>query len=282
MDDRLSSLLTRFELRARVCHGDGMRGAKNFTVSDNGCHLHLVRGGSLVVTGAALGRHVIAKPSAVILSRPVAYRLDSDDHDLPGVVSAVIEFGSGDENPILRSLPTPLVIPLACVPSLDAIQQVLFVEAHERACGHDAVVGRLTEVLVIQLLRSAMRGQLVERGSLAGLSDPRLGKTLTAVHLNPADNWTLESMASIAGMSRSRFAASFTDIVGIAPGEYVAQWRIGLAKSLLRRGRAVKEVALEVGYGSASALTRAFARNVGLTPTQWFARQRESRHHVVP
>jgi AraC-like DNA-binding protein len=95
------------------------------------------------------------------------------------------------------------------------------------------------------------------------------------MHADPSQEWTLELMARMAGMSRSRFAAAFTDTVGMPPGEYLAQWRIGLAKRLLRRGFALKLVALEVGYGSASALTRAFTHGVGLTPTQWLAGQRE-------
>ncbi|APR34199.1 AraC family transcriptional regulator [Paraburkholderia sp. SOS3] len=275
MIDRLSSLLSRFELRARVFRGGGLRGSESFDGDGEECHLHLVRGGSIVLTSAPLGQHVIAMPGAVFLRRPGSYRLDSGEGETADVVSAAFELGLGDENPLLRSLPGILSIPFSCVPSLEAVQEALFAECHERACGHAAVVDRLAEVLVIQLLRFAIRRQLVESGSLAGLADARLSKALTAMHSDPSQEWTLELMAGIAGMSRSRFAAAFTDTVGIPPGEYLTQWRIGLAKRLLRRGLAVKLVALEVGYGSASALTRAFTHGVGLTPTQWLAGQRE-------
>ncbi|CAJ3661604.1 AraC family transcriptional regulator [Burkholderia pseudomallei] len=92
------------------------------------------------------------------------------------------------------------------------------------------------------------------------------------MHADPALPWSLERMAAIAGMSRSRFAAHFAGTVGLPPGEYLLQWRVGLAKTLLRRGYAVKEIAPEVGYGSASALTRAFAQSTGQAPTDWLAR----------
>jgi AraC-like DNA-binding protein len=276
MIDRLSSLLTRFELRARVFRGGSLRGTERFQGRGEECHLHLMRGGSMVLTCAALGRHVIDKPGAVFLRRPRSYQLDSGVSDTVNVVSAAIDFGAGDESPLLRSLPEVLSIPLTCVSSLEAVQQALFAECDEHACGHAAVVDRLTEVLVIQLLRFAISRQLVESGSLAGLSDPRLAKALTAMHSDPSQEWTLELMASTAGMSRSRFAASFAGTVGIPPGEYLAQWRIGLAKTLLRRGLSVKQIALETGYGSASALTRAFVHGAGLTPTQWLAEQRKS------
>jgi AraC-like DNA-binding protein len=75
-------------------------------------------------------------------------------------------------------------------------------------------------------------------------------------------------------MSRSRFAARFTQVVGLPAGEYLARWRVGLAKGLLRRGRPVKQVAIEVGYGSASAFARVFAQVVGQTPSGWLARPR--------
>ncbi|QYD69037.1 AraC family transcriptional regulator [Paraburkholderia edwinii] len=275
MIDRLSSLLNRFELRARVFRGGGLSGTESFEGGGEECHLHLVRGGSMVLTSTTLGRHVIVTPGAVFLRHPRSYRLDSGEGDTAEVISAAFELGLGDENPLLRSLPGILSIPFTCVPSLEAVQEALFAEYDARACGYAAVVDRLAEVLVIQLLRFAIRRQLVESGSLAGLADTRLAKALTAMHADPSQEWTLELMARMAGMSRSRFAAAFTDTVGMPPGEYLAQWRIGLAKRLLRRGFALKLVALEVGYGSASALTRAFTHGVGLTPTQWLAGQRE-------
>lgn len=271
MTDRLSGLLSRFELHARVFYTGALSRAATFDVCDAGFHLHLVRSGTVCVTGAAIGQLAVAEPSALFIARPGAYRIDPRGDADAEIVSASIEFGLGDENPLLRGLPDRLAIPLVSMPSLDAVQQALAAEAGERACGHDTVVNRLTEVLVVQLLRFMMKNRLVASGSLAGLSDPRLAKALIAMHADPAGHWTLERMAAIAGMSRSRFAAHFAGMVGIPPGEYLLQWRIGLAKTLLRRGYAVKEVAPAIGYGIASALARAFAQSAGQTPTAWLA-----------
>jgi AraC-like DNA-binding protein len=275
MTDRLSSLIHRFELRADVFHSGSVRGMTGLRMRSGVSHLHLVHRGLVTATYGASGRQTISEPSALFLPRPVTYRLDADDPDDTEVVSAAIQFGGVDENPILRGLPDLLVTPLTCVPSLDTVQQLLFQEASARRCGHVAVVSRLAEILMVELLRYAMRRQLVDGGSLAGLSDARLAKALTAMHVDPSHPWTVETMAEAAGMSRSRFAAHFAAIVGIPPGEYLMRWRIGLAKALLRRGRPVKQVALDVGYGSASALARAFAQGEGTPPTAWLAAQAE-------
>jgi AraC-like DNA-binding protein len=89
------------------------------------------------------------------------------------------------------------------------------------------------------------------------------------MHERPAQAWTLESLATEAGMSRSVFAASFRDTVGATPGDYLARWRVGLAQQALRRGRPLKLVADEVGYGSEAALSRAFKTWVGHSPRDW-------------
>jgi AraC-like DNA-binding protein len=272
MPDRLSSLLQRFELRARVLHGGALRGMADFDATPGAGHLHLLRGGMLMVTQRDGRRTRVEEPSALFCPRPLAHRLEPG-HGGAEVVCAAVEFGAGDENPLLRGLPGLLVIPLAEVPALDATQSLLCAEAFGQRCGRAAVVDRLTEVLLVQLLRHAIERRLVDGGVLHGLADPRLARALTAMHASPARPWTLDALAATAGMSRSRFAAQFTQAVGLPAGAYLAQWRVGLAKNLLRRGRPVKQVALEVGYGGASTLGRAFAQAVGASPTQWLRQQ---------
>ena len=70
-------------------------------------------------------------------------------------------------------------------------------------------------------------------------------------------------------MSRARFAARFREVTGQTPADYLAAWRITVAQDLLKSGRAPKQVAVECGYGSSSAFTRAFMRRVCVPPSQW-------------
>ena len=268
MTDRLSALLQRFELRARVFHHGPLCGTVGFDAEAGAGHLHLLRQGTLVLTDAAGRCSRVGEPAVLFFPRPMAHRLEAEVADL---VCASIDFGAGDENPLLRGLPEWLCSPLAELPGLALTQQLLFDEAAAGRCGHGAVVDRLSEVLLIQLLRHAIEHRRVEAGAMAGLADPRLAKALNAVHAEPARPWTLQSLAAVAGMSRARFAAHFARTVGVPPGDYLAGWRLALARKSLRRGQALKQVAHEVGYASASALARAFTQRFGRTPTQWLA-----------
>jgi transcriptional regulator GlxA family with amidase domain len=131
------------------------------------------------------------------------------------------------------------------------------------------VLSRLLEVLLIEALRST-GGSAAPPGLLRGLADSRLAAALRRMHAAPAQNWTIASLASEAGLSRSTFFERFKREVGVAPMEYLLNWRVSLAKDLLQRGkRGLGEIAEQVGYGSASAFSVAFARSVGLSPLQY-------------
>jgi AraC-like DNA-binding protein len=273
MSDRLSILLQRFELHARVFHAGPLCGIADFDGADGVGHLHLVRRGPIGIVDGHGRRSVVDEPTALFYPRAAVHRLEATDHEGADLLCASIEFGVGDENPLVRGLPTLLSVPLASVPGLDLTQQLLFGEGLAKRCGHAAVVDRLTEVLVVQLLRHAIEHRLVDGGVLAGLGDARLAKALNAIHAAPARAWSVADMAAVAGMSRARFAAHFRATVGTAPADYLTGWRLGLARSLLRNGSAVKQVAEEVGYRSASALARVFNRRLGATPATWSDRR---------
>lgn len=266
--DRLTGLLHRFGLRARVLHGGTLRGALQFDRRTGVSHLHVLREGAIELTEGRGQVIRLNNPSAVLFPRADSHRIVAGEGGAE-LLCAAIEFGSGDENPLLGSLPPIMCVPVTELSAMDATLGVLFAEASARRCGHSTVLDRLTEVLFVQLMRYAIEHRLVEGGVVAGLADVRLARALTAMHDDPARNWSLASLAATAGMSRSRFAARFAEIVGVPAMEYLTRWRIGVAQGLLRRGRPAKVVAQEVGYGRSSTFGRAFAHVVGATPTSW-------------
>lgn len=268
--DRLSRLLNRFSLSAGVFYSGQICGLHDFSHAPGHSHLHLVRRGPVKVTGGRDRPLTIDEPSLLLLSRPDGvHRLIADDRVGADVVCATVQFGGGPANPITESLPPVLAIPLAQMQGTDALLELIYDEGFGALCGRQAALDRLCEVLVIHLLRYSLDHGLARSGALAGLADPKLAKALKAVFDNPARGWELEEMARRAGMSRARFAVRFREVTGATPADFLASWRINLAQDLLRAGRPVKLVAEEVGYGSVSALSRAFARKIGQPPARW-------------
>ena len=153
---------------------------------------------------------------------------------------------------------------------------LLFAETDQVRCGQRLLADRLFEVVVLQLLRWLLdhpHEAGIRPGLITGLSDPRLARTLVALHDAPGEAWSLERMAECAGMSRTAFANTFREVLGQTPADYLSDWRMALAQSRLREGRAIKLLAEELGYANPSALTRAFTAKVGVSPRDWLKMQ---------
>ena len=184
---------------------------------------------------------------------------------------ATIEFGAGMLNPLIASLPEPLVLPLDALPELEPTLQLLFSEASSELPGRQTALDRLFGFLFVLLIRSAMNAHLVDGGVLMGLSDLRLGKAIEGMHKHPETSWSLEQLAQRAGMSRARFASYFRQVVGVTPFDYLTNWRLGVAQTMLRKGNSLKLIASAVGYSNPTALTRVFTQRVGMPPSEWLA-----------
>ncbi len=110
-------------------------------------------------------------------------------------------------------------------------------------------------------------------GWIGGLADPPLAAAIRAIHADPARLWRLEDLASVAGQSRSTFAARFREKVGTTPVEYATGWRLTIAASRLRAGReSASSIAGSLGFLSDSAFGAAFKRRFGVSPGQYRAR----------
>ena len=276
MDDRLLWLLSCFELRARVFQAGPLCHSADFDAEDGLGHIHVLGSGVLRVETAGRPPLLIEEPSLLFYMNPTEHRLWPQGAGAE-LVCGSFEFGAGLRNPLAQALPQVLVIRLQDMPTLERAVSLLFTEAAEQRCGRQAVLDRLIEVVIVQLLRVLMDQQRLQVGLLAGLADPKLMKAINAMHAEPSRAWSLEELAAVAGMSRARFAARFRATVGVTPGAYLSEWRLGVAQSLLRRGKPVQVIASEVGYGSASALSRAFSAHLGLSPTDWLRRDSTGR-----
>ncbi|MDI6028769.1 AraC family transcriptional regulator [Corticibacterium sp. UT-5YL-CI-8] len=139
--------------------------------------------------------------------------------------------------------------------------------------GKDMILQRMLEVLLVEALRwHGITPGDDRAGLLNGMRDPALARVLGAMHADVRADWTVASLARIAGQSRSAFAARFGAVLGCGPIEYLARWRMALAKDALLRGaKSLDRIADEIGYESASAFSTAFRKRLGCPPGK-FAR----------
>lgn len=271
MADRLASLLDHFSLNARIFHTGTLCGINDLGAEGGVGQLHLIREGAVdVIHGDAVVAR-ITEPSLLLYPLPMAHRFRTDPERGADFVCANVEFEGGVANPIAAALPAFICRPLSALQGVEPILSLLFAEAFEQNCGREAVLDRLFEIMLIQVLRNLMEDGSIQVGMLAGMGHPRLRLALVAIHDRPAEEWSLEELAAQAGMSRSVFANTFRECVGCTPGVYLQRWRIGLAQRALLRGRPLKWIAIEAGYGSEAAFSRAFKASCGVSPRQWCA-----------
>ena len=154
---------------------------------------------------------------------------------------------------------------------LEASVRYALAEARSPRPGGAGVLAKLAEVLFIEVLRLYMNEQSEGRtGWLAGVGDRIVGAALNALHKNPAQAWTLDELARVAGTSRSVLAERFQQLVGSSPIQYLTQWRMLLASNLLTRSNApLASIAQDVGYQTDTAFSRAFRREFGAPPAAW-------------
>lgn len=268
--DRLDALFDRFPVHARVFHSGTLCGATDFSARQGvEGQFHLIRAGTVHVLHEGLPRQQMTGPCLLLYPRPKARRFITDVASGADLVCANLSFVGGLSNPIAAALPDVICLPLSAIQGAAGVLDLLFDEAFGKACGRRAVIDRLFEVVLIQLLRHLMETQEIQGGMLAGLSDARLRRVLVMMHEQPAHQWSLEALASVAGMSRSVFANRFRDTVGCTPWNYLQGWRVRLAQLALLEGQPLKMVAMEVGYTSEAALSRAFKAQVGMAPREW-------------
>lgn len=217
-------------------------------------------------------------PVALDHSRESHYGTDSGPATMR-ILGGYFRFDRANAQLLVKLLP-PVIHIKREEPEATRVRRIVELIGEEATAdrpGGGLILERLVEVLLVEALRfrstSAARE---EQGLLAGLSDPALAHTLREIHVDVARRWTVEQLARSAGMSRAVFAERFARRIGMPPMQYLLEWRMALAKNLLRGEHpSLADVADRVGYQSASAFSTAFTRLTGRTPSE-FARDENS------
>jgi AraC-like DNA-binding protein len=176
-------------------------------------------------------------------------------------------------HPLLRDLPEVIHLParLGHHPELRAAVDLLGNEIGNPRPGADTIVPALLDMLLLYILRTWFENPPAPgTGWASALADPAVSAALHAMHHDLARPWTVQTLASEAGLSRAAFAHRFTTLTGRPPLTYLTWWRLTVAAELLRESDApLNEVAARVGYTSGFAFANAFKRRYGIAPGKY-------------
>lgn len=182
-------------------------------------------------------------------------------------------FAAAADHPLLRSLPELVVLTpadRARQALLDETLRLVTRRVFTDGLGSAAAISRLSEVFFIEAVRASIEQSPEMARILGAMIDVQIGRALKFMHDDPARAWTVQSLAGEVGMSRSRFADRFAELMGEGPMAYLTEWR--LQKALSRLGGSeisIKGLAREAGYLSPAAFTRAFAQRFGKSPSDY-------------
>ncbi|HAU92791.1 MAG TPA: AraC family transcriptional regulator [Alteromonas sp.] len=269
--DNLSGILNQHTFATTINHSGQLSGIKHF-----GQHgqLHLLESGTVRLNRPGQREILMDRPSVVLLPKGASHYLQSVGDKPARLISASVTFTIASSSLLINALPDIVYLQVSPDCSLSCTVQWLFNEVFAQRFGKDIMINKLGEIFMLQVLRHATEQGSLHQGAIAALNHPQMRKVIEVIHNQPGHHWTLNELASIAAMSRSKFAESFKTLVGQTPNDYITDLRLAVAQQLLRHNKPVNFVAGEVGYEHGSALVRIFKKKLGVSPRQWLQQSR--------
>ena len=186
------------------------------------------------------------------------------------IVCCTIGFEGPTANPLLELLPSTIHVRGADHGDADltSLLAMMAREVERQRIGSATVMARLADIVMTQVIRTWVETRSAElTGWLAAVRDPQIGAALARIHRAPGEDWTVDRLAALAGLSRSRFSQRFKSLLSVSPARYLSQWRLRLAAAWLRNNyMPLSQVAAELGYESDASFSRAFKRSLGVSP----------------
>ena len=194
----------------------------------------------------------------------------SSDGEKTVLIAGHFEFDYQPLHPFLKDLPPIIHIKQYVTEKQLLVRQVALLMLEEltnERPGSSVMLKCLSEMMFVHIIRAYLEQTAPDSGYLSALNDPRISKALKLMQDTPQAEWTLESLASEIGMSRSVFFNPFKKLVHETPLTYLTNWRIRQAQKLLMINNSkVSEIAAKIGYRSEAAFNRIFKSKTGQTP----------------
>ena len=189
------------------------------------------------------------------------------------LVCGEFSFDDLGNHPLLENLPKCLYVAGDVSYNAQWLDSAIGFIAHEAAKmepGAHAIIDRLSEIILIQVIRATLDATEEKVPFLSAFTDSRINQVMSAVHANPADDWSVERLGQLVNMSRSSFSNRFTELAKMTPLQYVIFVRLQKACSLLlETSAALVSIAESVGYQSEAAFSQAFKKQYGMRPGEF-------------
>jgi AraC family transcriptional regulator, activator of mtrCDE len=214
-----------------------------------------------------------------ILARtpPVAGRLNYGGRGArTDVICGVFALEDRQAVPLLASLPPIAVVRRSRESSrwLAPLLSLVRAEVASFQPGTDSVAARIADVLLVQVLRHSVQS------TNGHVFDSRVATALRLLREEPAREWTVDSLSRAASSSRSALAGGFRASTGMPPMRYLTRLRMAIAaKELSASNSSLAAIASRVGYSSEMALSKAFSREMGLSPSEYRV---SARSRLIP
>jgi AraC-like DNA-binding protein len=195
---------------------------------------------------------------------------DADDRSAAIFLCGAYRFAGDVGRGLIDSLPPVCVLRTAAHEPLHDVIALIARELSEPGAGQQTILDRLLDVLLIMAMRESFARNPQAPRWYQAAADSRIRAALHAIHASPDHLWTVPRLASLSGLSRAAFARSFERSLGIAPIQYLTDWRMTIARDYLRAGElSLEQIARRAGYTSPNAFAAAFRRYHGQPPGRW-------------
>ncbi|VVP66169.1 hypothetical protein PS918_00308 [Pseudomonas fluorescens] len=270
--DILSEFFERTHLQGRLFFAGPVDGTLVLDKPPGMAFIHVISHGTVDMVQPGLPKIAISEPSVLFCPSSCRYQLRSRSAPGAELICASFRFGRNALQPFPLGLKETLVFPFRELENLAPLLGTLINEFQDQAPGRTKALNLLLEYIFVLLVRRSVSEGKIASGLLYALQDGRLATVFNRIHQAPEARWTVEELARLANMSRSKFSACFTRIMDISPMGYVTAWRMKLAQDLLREGVQIKVIAASVGYSSQASFSRTFLNVVGAPPAEWLKR----------
>jgi AraC-like DNA-binding protein len=265
--DLLSQVLAQIRLTGDRVYSTTQAMGQHLTLDEKSSHICVLQKGQLHIESADGQVQTIEQGDILLLPHDPSSLSITASKGPASLVICRFWFDASSFQAMLFALPWLIHIKHAEAAAWsEGILHFMLIEANDTQPGGALMISRLIDLTVIRILRTWVQHGMAS-GWLGGLSDERIARTLRAIHEKPGQQWRIEALATIAGMSRSSFCDRFSALVGRSPLRYQNEWRLTLAKTMLARHNSrIGEVGFAIGYESEASFSRAYKAYFGRSP----------------